>query len=115
MGCSATGIVKPMVQFDVYKNLHAPSAATRPYLLSVQSDLLSDLATRAMVPLALTSKYPDPASRLMPVLKVADQDVVMLTADLASVSKDSLGDKVLSLSDKSETILSAIDFFLRGR
>lgn len=104
-----------MVQFDVYKNLHAPSALARPYLLSVQSDLLSDLATRVMVPMALASHYQHPAGRLMPVFEIADQDVVMLTADIAGVSKDSLGEKVASLADKSESILSAVDFFLRGR
>ncbi len=104
-----------MVQFDVFKNLHASSALTRPYLLSVQSDLLCDLATRVMVPLALASHYEHPAGRLMPIFEVSDEDVVMLTADIASVSKDSLGEKITSLADKSEIILKAIDFFLRGR
>ena len=104
-----------MAQFDVYKNIHEASALTRPYLLSIQSDLLSDLATRVMAPLASASEFQYPARCLMPVFEVADQDVVMLTTEMAGVSKESLGQKVTSLSGKSETILAAIDFFLRGR
>ena len=51
----------------------------------------------------------------MPVFEVADRDVVMLTTELAGIPKESLGQKVTSLANKSDTILAAIDFFLRGR
>jgi len=41
-----------MAQFDVCTNPNPASAKRIPYLLDVQSDLLSSLATRVVVPLA---------------------------------------------------------------
>ena len=41
-----------MAQFDVHRNPNAASAKAIPFLLDVQADLLSGLATRVAVPLA---------------------------------------------------------------
>jgi toxin CcdB len=40
-----------MAQFDVYPNPSQVSQAHYPYLVDVQSSLLSDLATRIVIPL----------------------------------------------------------------
>jgi toxin CcdB len=41
-----------MSQFTVHKNKNPKSKSAFPYLLDVQSDLLADLQTRVVVPLA---------------------------------------------------------------
>lgn len=46
-----------MPRFDVYLNTGA-QAATTPYLLDVQSDLLQGLETRIVVPLRRRDRFP---------------------------------------------------------
>ena len=46
-----------MAQFNVYRNLNATTKSVTPYLLDVQSNLLSDLVTRVVVPLRLVTHY----------------------------------------------------------
>lgn len=102
-----------MAQFDVYRN---PGADSRrfPYLLDVQSDLLSGVATRVVVPLARLADYVKPTRRLHPVLNVDGKDTVMLTPDLAGVLRSELGPKVGSLADRRDEIVAALDFLFQG-
>jgi toxin CcdB len=51
-----------MARFDIFKN-----EGEVGYLLDVQSDLLSGLNTRVVVPLLPKSSAPSPAQRLNPV------------------------------------------------
>jgi toxin CcdB len=48
------------MQFDVYPNPSPRMRAVYPYLVDVQSDLLSSLATRMVVPLAVTTLADSP-------------------------------------------------------
>jgi toxin CcdB len=103
-----------MAQFDVYLN---PNAATRkaiPYLLDVQADLLDTLATRVVAPLVLAEEMGLAAKYLNPQFKVKGTAVVMSTAELAGVSNRSLGDKVVSLKNKRDEIIAALDLIFTG-
>ena len=103
-----------MAQFDVYLN---PNAATRkliPYLLDVQADLLETLSTRVVVPLVLAEEMGLAAKYLNPQFKVKGAAVVMSTAELAGVSNRSLGDKVASLKNKRDEIITALDLLFTG-
>jgi toxin CcdB len=103
-----------MAQFDVYLN---PNAATRkaiPYLLDVQADLLDTLATRVVAPLVLAEEMGLAAKHLNPQFKVKGTAVVMSTAELAGVSSRSLGDKVVSLKNKRDEIIAALDLLFTG-
>jgi toxin CcdB len=103
-----------MAQFDVYLN---PNAATRkaiPYLLDVQADLLDTLATRVVVPLVLAEEMGLAAKHLNPQFKVKGTAVVMSTAELAGISNRSLGDKVVSLKNKRDEIIAALDLLFTG-
>jgi toxin CcdB len=103
-----------MAQFDVYLN---PNAATRkaiPYLLDVQADLLDTLATRVVAPLVLAEEMGLAAKHLNPQFKVKGTAVVMSTAELAGVSNRSLGDKVVSLKNKRDEIIAALDLLFTG-
>ena len=104
-----------MAQFDVYRN---PNPATRsrvPYLLDVQSDLLEPLATRIIVPLCkpevLSGK---PAERLNPAFEVEGRKLLMLTPELAGVSRKALGERVANLAAGRMAIIAALDLVFTG-
>jgi len=104
-----------MAQFDVYRN---PNPATRtriPYLLDVQAELLDALATRVVVPLCrpdvLSGK---PAERLNPQFELEGRKVLMLTPELAGVSRKALGERVANLADERSAIIAALDLVFTG-
>ncbi len=104
-----------MAQFHVYKNLSTASKKTTPYLLDVQSNLLSDLATRVVVPLRLVKNYPGtPAATLMPIFKIEDHEAVALMQQLAAVSIKEIGPEVADLSVQHYAIVAALDFLISG-
>jgi toxin CcdB len=104
-----------MPQFAVYRN---PNAATRerfPFLLDVQSDLLAELGTRVVAPLAALSSLPArPMTRLMPVFRINGADYAMVTPQAAGIPRRLLDEPVTSLSGEREEILAALDFLLTG-
>ena len=103
-----------MAQFDVYHNPNPGTRKTIPYLLDVQADLLDTLATRVVVPLVLIEEMGLAAKRLNPQFKIKGESVVMSTAELAGVSNRSLGDKVTSLKNKRDEIITALDLLFTG-
>lgn len=104
-----------MARFDVFPNsgLHA---ATTPYLLDVQSDLLQGLDTRVVVPLRLRTSLPGmqlPAD-LMPMFVLEGRECAMETPKLAAVPARLLRTPVTNLSDRQLEIGSALDFLFHG-
>lgn len=102
-----------MAQFDVYRN-PAPDSKSIPYLLDVQSDLLSGVTTRIVVPLFHHKSFGRPARRLNPVFEVEGRAVVMSTVELAGVLPSALGERVTSLADFHGDIRDALDFAFQG-
>jgi toxin CcdB len=104
-----------MAQFDVYRNANPATRARVPYLLDVQSDLLDTLATRVVVPLCkpevLRGKL---AERLNPVFEVEGRKMVLLTPELAGVSRKALGEKIENLADRRDSIIAALDLVITG-
>jgi toxin CcdB len=104
-----------MAQFDVYRNANAATRTRIPYLLDVQSDLLDTLATRIVVPLCkpevLSGK---PAERLNPSFEIEGRKFLMLTPELAGVSRKALGERVANLATERLAIIAALDLALTG-
>jgi toxin CcdB len=104
-----------MAQFDVYRNPNATTRARIPYLLDVQSSLLDTLATRIVVPLCkpdvLSGK---PAERLNPAFAVEGKKLLMLTPQLAGVSRKELGEPVANLAAERAAIIAALDLAITG-
>jgi toxin CcdB len=101
------------MQFDVYENLDPRSSDSAPYLLDVQTDLLSHLKTRVVVPLIRQDRM-TAAHRLNPTFKIGKHRVVMATAELAAVRLAEIGPHVLSLDAQRAEIISALDFLISG-
>ena len=100
-----------MAQFDVYKNTNLATAKEYPYLLDIQNDLLSDLNTRVVIPLALNIK---PIKHLMPQFEIEGQVVTMLTPEMAGVNKSLCSEFVTNLGNQRNKIIDAIDFMING-
>ena len=90
-----------MPQFAVYKNKNPKSKSAYPYLVDVQSDLLSGLQTRAVVPLAkLTALRTKPIRDLTPVVNVDGNQYLVLVPQLAGIAVDELGSAVGSIASR---------------
>ncbi|MEQ1438855.1 CcdB family protein [Fontimonas sp. SYSU GA230001] len=104
-----------MPQFRVYRNPNPASKTRFPLLLDVQSDLVTDLETRVVVPLCLAASMRDKLIRtLMPALEIEGKSYAMLTPQLAGISKKQLGTEVADLGEHRDEILAALDLLITG-
>jgi toxin CcdB len=103
------------MQFDVYPNPSPRMRDVYPYLVDVQSDLLSSLATRMVVPLAVTTlAAKDLPRQLCPTLTVRDQSLMLVPFEAAALDKRLLKTQVTSIRDRSPDIIAAMDAVLSG-
>jgi toxin CcdB len=100
-----------MAQFDVYINPNPNTLKKIPFLLDVQNDILKGLNTRVVVPLVSDMQ---PAKVLNPTFSINGINVVMSTAQIASISMDNIGMKVCSLYEHRNDIVQALDFMIIG-
>ena len=96
-----------MAQFDVHR-------LGQVMVVDCQADLLSQLETRLVVPLASKNLAAIAAQRLNPTFDIADASYVMMTQQAATVPRNELGPVVVSLADRSFEIMDAIDVLLSG-
>jgi toxin CcdB len=86
-----------------------------PYVLDVQSDLFSSLATRMVVPLSVTSlTATELPRRLCPVMTVNGRSLMLVPFEAAPLDKRLLKIKMASLQDRSHEIIAAMDAVLSG-
>jgi toxin CcdB len=100
-----------MSQFDVYENTNEKTKSTIPYLLDIQNEILKNLSSRVVIPLVISKEA---INFLNPKFVINEIDVILSTAELASISIEILGNKVCSLKDKREEIIGAVDFLVTG-
>ncbi len=98
-----------MARFDLYRN-----SGGAGFLLDVQSDLMSELNTRVVVPLMRKKDAPKPAGRLNPVFAVDGVEFVMATQFMASLPRTELGRRAGSLAHESVAISNALDMIFVG-
>lgn len=104
-----------MPQFTVYRNRSAKSKGEIPFLLDIQSDLLSELKTRVVVPLYLKSSLSSkPMTKLSPEIQVEGKKLVLMTPQLAGISIKDLGEPVASLAQHRSEIIAALDLLITG-
>lgn len=104
-----------MSQFAVCKNRDRASAKRFPYLLDVQHDFLSSLATRMVIPLGLkTTSSLAEQERLILSFKIEEHEVLLMTPQMAGVTLSQLGEQVDDLGYCRDDIVGAMDFLLFG-
>ena len=100
-----------MAQFDVYENINEKTNKQIPFLLDIQNDILKNLSSRVVIPLIISKEA---INFLNPQFIINEIDVILSTAELASIPMEILGNKVCSLKDKREEIIGAVDFLVTG-
>ncbi len=104
-----------MAQFSLYRNRNPASRTRYPLLLDIQSDLLEQLATRAVVPLAPTGAARARSMRtLTPILKFEGKEFLMLTPQVAGIPARELGPVAGNLAADRNKIIAAVDFLVSG-
>jgi len=75
-----------MARFDVYTFDGAV-----PFVLDVQAQILSDIGSRVVIPLApANSVKREVMPRLKPVLRIGDAEYVMITTDMVAIPSSML-------------------------
>lgn len=104
-----------MEQFTLYKNENKNSKKAYPYFVDVQSDLLSDLNSRIVLPLAAQKTLKNlNAKKLCPIIEIDGDKFILLTHQMTSVPSTILKKKAGSLEHYRYDILGAIDLLLTG-
>jgi toxin CcdB len=104
-----------MAQLDIHINSDTRTKARTPLLLNVQADLLSELATRMVVPLRPGgTQEPWVISRLHPVITVGGDRYVAVVSEMAGVPTTILGERIGHARDQRTEILAAIDLLITG-
>jgi toxin CcdB len=83
-------------------------------VLDCQSDLLSALATRFVVPLIAHEGKQAATERLNPMFVINGQQYVMATHLAAAVQAGLIGERVASLRDRSFEVIGALDVLVSG-
>ncbi len=105
-----------MARFDIYPNPGQNLQSNVPFLLDVQSDMLSVLDTRVVVPMRRVDRFPAGAlpQRLSPVFEVDGIACFMETPKLAAVPAKILKSPVASLATEHADITAALDLLFQG-
>ena len=97
-----------MAQFDVYR-------VRGGLVLDCQSDLLSTLKPRLVVPLRRSGgEAPAPTQRLTPVFNVAGDRHVMVTPLVRGIDRRGIEQTVGSLAAHEYEIKATLDFLVSG-
>jgi toxin CcdB len=103
-----------MSQFRAYNNRNLENQHI-PYLLDVQNDLLDGLDTRVVIPLIRDSSFKGSGiTTLTPKVNINGETLLLLTPQMAGISKHLLNEEVGDLGDFRYEILAAINLLIEG-
>lgn len=103
-----------MPQFDAYPNPDPRQRDIWPYIVDVQSDLLSDLGTRVAVPLVPLSSG-EKLEKLTPVVAIGGTQFTVSVHELSSVPARLVsGNPAASLIQYRDQFIAALDFLITG-
>ena len=103
------------MQFDIYRNPSSRMREQYPFVVDVQSDLLGSLATRMVVPLAISPlAWSDVPRSLCPMFQVQGLQLMLLPFEAAPLPKSLLKTDVQSLKRFASEIVAAMDAMMSG-
>jgi len=97
-----------VARLDLYTN------GENGFYLDVQTDILSGLNTRLVVPLMPPDIAPIPGRRLNPTFMIDGEPFVMVTQFMGAIPERALGRPVGSLDDSHDAVVMAIDMIFLG-
>ncbi len=83
-------------------------------MLDVQATILSDLPTRLVIPLVPLADKRHRVSRLHLVVTLEGATYVLVPEMMAAIERRRLGRVVISLAERHDEVVGAIDFLLQG-
>ena len=79
-----------MAQFDVYTNPSKHTKKAYPYILDIQHELISDIATRMVVPLGDAKQLRNEELKgLTPKVEFEDKNLLILIPQISSIPSNS--------------------------
>ena len=104
-----------MAQFDVYRNPSTNTRAAFPYIVDIQSPIISDIATRIVIPLGVAAHFNNEKLQgLTPDLSYEGEQLLLLTPQISSVPSKLLKTPIGSLDHFRDEIIAALDFAITG-
>jgi toxin CcdB len=100
-------------QFDVCDNPDAAEAAHRPFLVVLQSDLVSGLRSAVVAPLVPREQMTG-AHRLNPIVAIGGREYWLATHELFAVDRRILRQPLANVSNDRDAIIAALDFVFTG-
>jgi len=98
-----------MPHMDVYSSPDGEGC-----VVDVQSNLLSHLRTRVVVPMLPEGLAPAPAGTLNPTFEIGTVRMVLLPQFTATVTTRELGPVIGTLAHRREDVVRALDLLLTG-
>jgi toxin CcdB len=103
-----------MAQYDVYPNPSKSAVDGIPYVVVIQSDLLDALATRMVMPLAISDQSTKTPTSLCPVVMVKGVRLHALAHFAAPLPAKLLKRPVTNVAAQGSALVSAMDAVLSG-
>lgn len=104
-----------MAQFEIYKNPSKNTRAAFPYFVDVQNPVISEIATRVVVPLGRLDVFQNEMmTKLTPEIDFGGDKLLILIPQIASMPASILKKPVGSLSHLRDEIIAALDFAITG-
>ncbi len=100
-------------QFDVVANPDAVDAEHRPYLVNLQSDLVSGLRSTVVAPLIPREQLTG-ARRLNPLVRIEDREYWLATHELFAIERRMLGTTVATIAVERDAVIAALDLVFTG-
>lgn len=98
-----------MARFDVYVHPDPALRKLTPFLVDIQNNYISSIATRVMLPMRTASAFGLRMRDLNPVFEINGKEVVLDTASIGALPSAELKTPVASLKAQSDTIVAALD------
>lgn len=100
-----------MARFDVFRL----GGSGAPLVVDVQANLLGDLATRVVVPLAAQTAQRPVLTRLNPAVEIAGKTYLLMPTDIAVLPAALLRAPVANIeSGYRDAVTAALDFLFQG-
>jgi toxin CcdB len=104
-----------MHQFDVYVTQNRATRRAYPYIVDIQSPIISDIATRIVVPLGRKAHFKnEEMKKLTPTIEYDGEELLLLLPQITSMPIKSLQNPIGSISHLREEIIAALDFAITG-
>ena len=104
-----------MQQFDVYANTSKTTSRAYPFIVDIQSDIISGISTRIVVPLGRKADFKkEEMRRPTPTITYEGEEFLFLVPQIASMPAKVLKNPIGSLSHLREELMAALDFAITG-